>query len=95
MGPLSPSVSLTKTRGVKRHALYSFHLFPLMRYVAYLTSPSLKETYILNSYLELAQCTRYLYDRIKEENMTLYLYYVDDKGDRVLFRSTDERYRYL
>lgn len=95
MGPLSPSVSLTKTRGVKRHALYSFHLFPLMRYIAYLTSSSLKETYIMNSYLELAQCTRYLYDRIKEENMTLYLYYVDDEGDRVLFRSTDERYRYL
>ena len=95
MGPLSPSVSLTKSRGVKRHALYSFHLFPLMRYIAHLTSSSLKETYIMNSYLELAQCTRYLYDRIKEENMTLYLYYVDDKGDRVLFRSTDERYRYL
>ena len=95
MGPLSPSVSLTKTRGVKRHALYSFHLFPLMRYIALLTSSSLKETYIMNSYPELAQCTRYLYDRIKEENMTLYLYYVDDKGDRVLFRSTDERYRYL
>ena len=95
MGPLSPSVSLTKTRGVKRHALYSFHLFPLMRYIAHLTSSSLKETYIMNSYLELAQCTRYLYDRIKEENMILYLYYVDDKGDRVLFRSTDERYRYL
>lgn len=66
-----------------------------MRYVAYLTSPSLKETYIMNSYLELAQCTRYLYDRIKEENMTLYLYYVDRDGKRVLFRSTDERYRYL
>lgn len=95
MGPLSPSVSLTKTRGVKRHALYSFHLFPLMRYIAHLTSSSLKETYIMNSYLELAQCTRYLYDRIKEENMTLYLYYVDRDGKRVLFRSTDERYRYL
>ena len=95
MGPLSPSVPLTETRGVKRHALYSFHLFPLMRYIAHLTSSSLKETYIMNSYLELAQCTRYLYDRIKEENMTLYLYYVDRDGKRVLFRSTDERYRYL
>ena len=95
MGPLSPSVSLTKSRGVKRHALYSFHLFPLMRYIAHLVSSSLKETYIMNSYLELAQCTRYLYDRIKEEGMVLYLYYVDSDGKRVLFRSTDERYRYL
>ena len=95
MGPLSPSVSLTKSRGVKRHALYSFHLFPLMRYIAYLTSSSLKDTYIMNSYLELAQCTRYLYDRIKEENMILYLYYEDKDGERVLFRSTDEKYRYL
>lgn len=66
-----------------------------MRYIALLTSPSLKETYLMNSYLELTQCVRYLYDRTKEENMILYLYYVDDKGERVLFRSTDERYRYL
>lgn len=66
-----------------------------MRYIAHLTSSSLKETYIMNSYSELVQCTRYLYDRIKEENMTLYLYYVDSDGKRVLFRSTDERYRYL
>ena len=66
-----------------------------MRYIALLTSPSLKETYIMNSYLELAQCTRYLYDRIKEENMILYLYYEDNDGKRVLFRSTDERYHYL
>ena len=66
-----------------------------MRYIAHLASSSLKETYIMNSYLELAQCTRYLYDRIKEENMILYLYYVDSDGKRVLFRSTDERYRYL
>lgn len=66
-----------------------------MRYIALLTSPSLRETYLMNSYLELIQCIRYLYDRVKEENMVLYLYYVDDKGERVLFRSTDEKYRYL
>lgn len=66
-----------------------------MRYIALLTSPSLKETYIMNSYLELVQCTHYLYDRVKEENMILYLYYEDKDGERVLFRSTDERYRYL
>ena len=66
-----------------------------MRYIAHLVSSSLKETYIMNSYLELAQCTRYLYDRIKEEGMILYLYYEDKDGERVLFRSTDERYRYL
>ena len=66
-----------------------------MRYIALLTSPSLKETYLMNSYPELIQCTRYLYDRTKEENMILYLYYEDKDGERVLFRSTDEKYRYL
>ena len=66
-----------------------------MRYIALLISPSLKETYIMNSYLELIQCIRYLYDRVKEENMILHLYYEDKDGKRVLFRSTDEKYRYL
>ena len=66
-----------------------------MRYIARLTSPSLRETYLMNSYLELIQCIRYLYDRVKEENMVLYLYYEDKDGERVLFRSTDEKYRYL
>lgn len=66
-----------------------------MRYIALLISPSLKETYLMNSYLELIQCIRYLYDRVKEENMILYLYYEDKDGERVLFRSTDEKYRYL
>ena len=66
-----------------------------MRYIALLISPSLKETYLMNSYSELIQCTRYLYDRTKEENMILHLYYEDKDGKRVLFRSTDEKYRYL
>ena len=66
-----------------------------MRYVALLTSSSLRETYLMNSYSELVQCTRYLYDRTREENMVLYLYYEDKDGERVLFRSTDEKYRYL